>query len=225
MSADAREVKILLQGPAGKLEALSSEFAEADQPLVGVVCHPHPLYQGTMNNKVVTTIIKAWTEMGLHTIRFNFRGVESSEGEYAEGIGEQDDLKAVLDWALKQNSKAKFWLGGFSFGSFVSAEVALDIRYPIKALLSVAPPVNHFEFSKEKLPSCPWVVIQGDEDEVVPYQSVVTWFNTLKNHQKNLQLITLKGSSHFFHGRLIELKNEIVSTMQPLFSQSFSELD
>src|SRR5436189_4416294 len=94
--------------------------------MIGVVCHPHPLYQGTMHNKVVTTIAKAWQEMGMSTLRFNFRGVGLSEGEYGHGEGEQEDLKAVLNWILEQFPNAKICLGGFSFGAFIAAKVAAE---------------------------------------------------------------------------------------------------
>src|SRR6185437_198476 len=90
--------------------------------IVGIICHPHPLHQGTMHNKVVTTIVRAWQKMGLATIRFNFRGVGQSEGTYGDEVGEVEDLKAVIHWLRRQQrgKELKLWLGGFSFGALIS---------------------------------------------------------------------------------------------------------
>lgn len=223
-----QEESIILQGPAGKLEAKVFGFFDvsnlsSDSPkTIGIVCHPHPLYQGTMENKVVTTIIRAFQNLGLTTIRFNFRGVGKSEGSYGEGVGEIEDLKAVIEWVRQRHPRANIYLAGFSFGSYISVKVAVDFAqiYPITALLSVAPAIRLFDFLKLSQPSCPWIIIQGDQDELVAVEEVKSWFKSLQEKRSldlqssSLELIILPGASHFFHGRLIELKNLIIEKMK-----------
>lgn len=218
MGVDAKEKTLLIQGPSGKLEVRLQETLEpaAKVNRIGVVCHPHPLYQGTMDNKVVTTIARAWSALGLSTVRFNFRGVGQSEGEYAKGEGEKEDLKAVLDWLQSVYPNAVFWLGGFSFGAYIAISVAAQGSFPIQALLAVAPPVQHFPIGDTLVPKMPMIVIQGDQDEVVPYSAVQHWYDTMQKLKANITFITLKDASHFFHGRLIELKSEIIRSMEPL---------
>lgn len=244
-SAYAKEQKIYFKGPVGRLEGY---LYNSKHNLIGVICHPHPLHQGTMNNKVVTTIAKAWQELGLSTVRFNFRGVGESEGTYGHGTGEIEDLLAVLKELQEKFPNAHFWLAGFSFGSFISLSVAAknsqngkihqndqdqQNHFPINALLTVAPPVHHFDFLKlETLPSCPWLIIQGLLDSIVPVKDVLEWAKTMqekaelieqdnqetvdKQKDKWIKLITLSNAEHFFHGQLIELKNTIVENMKLL---------
>jgi alpha/beta superfamily hydrolase len=223
-----QEESIILHGPAGKLEAKVFGFFDvanlsSDSPkTIGIVCHPHPLYQGTMDNKVVTTIIRAFQNLGLATIRFNFRGVGKSEGSYGEGLGEIEDLKAVIEWARHRHPRANIHLAGFSFGSYISVKVAVDFAkiYSITALLSVAPAIRLFDFLKLSQPSCPWVIIQGNQDELVAMEEVKSWFKNLQEQctlvlpSSAMELIILPGASHFFHGRLIELKNLIIEKMK-----------
>ena len=139
------EQKIFIPGPSGRLEAQVAGILPENQiprdvtpKTVGIICHPHPLYQGTMHNKVVTTLVRAWQSLGLATIRFNFRGVGESEGQYGDQIGEVEDLKAVIKWLAKQKAQNidkdkqrtqafQLCLGGFSFGSLISAKVAADM--------------------------------------------------------------------------------------------------
>lgn len=232
------EEKIFIKGPSGQLEALvfgmpnlkaqiipNSEHTNSDDSkqsvpdlsklypeikTIGVVCHPHPLFQGTMTNKVVTTICKAWQSLGLPTVRFNFRGVGESEGSYGEGVGEQLDLEAILAFFYAIFPNVQFWLAGFSFGSYIALQVASNPNpFMVKALLSVAPPVQHFAFDRTGLPTCPWVIIQGTEDSLVPYEKVHQWIIPLILEKPDIQFITMGGAEHFFHGRLIELNTII----------------
>jgi len=191
-SAVAREEKVLFKGPSGNLEGLTFGLTSTViPPLIGVICHPHPLYQGTMNNKVVTTIAKAWQELGLPTVRFNFRGVGASEGSYGNGVGEIEDLQAVLAELQQQYPQVNFWLAGFSFGSFIALSVATQQRFPkrfpIQALLTVAPPVHHFDFLNLQIPPCPWLIIQGLLDTVVPADKVLSWVEEIKKTEKTVR--------------------------------------
>ncbi|MCH9644073.1 MAG: alpha/beta fold hydrolase [Gammaproteobacteria bacterium] len=194
-----------INGPAGALELETTFDADADS--VAIVCHPNPTQQGTMNNKVVTTLIKAFQQQHCATVRFNFRGVGQSEGAFANTVGEIEDLRAVLHWVLQVLPEHKVILAGFSFGSYVAANVANQWGDDkLQRLISIAPPVNMYDFYELNNISCPWLVVQGDQDEVVPADKVIAWA-----HQFPLQLEVMTGVGHFFHGKLIELR-ECVSS-------------
>ncbi|MBS0359303.1 MAG: alpha/beta hydrolase [Proteobacteria bacterium] len=199
--------KIFIQGPSGILETVVTYPSEETVSAIGVVCHPHPLMEGTMNNKVVTTVGRAFNEMGWLSVRFNFRGVGASEGSYADGIGEVDDVLAVLKWVSTEWPGIPIYLAGFSFGSFVAYCAAL--QWPVKQLIVIAPPVHHFDFTNKPLPQCPWVVIQGEKDEVVPPKEVFDWIEFL---EKKPQVIRFPDTGHFFHGKLVELRKELIKS-------------
>lgn len=204
ISGPVGNLEVALHYPSSNLSALSSDaLCLKSEKLIGIVCHPHPLYGGTMNNKVVTTVVKTLTEMGIPTIRFNFRGVGQSAGHYGEEIGEVDDLKAVVQWGLEKYPDSKLILAGFSFGAHVSARVAN--RHDVLALINIAPPVNHFDFSHIHRPSCPWLVVHGESDELVPLAEVETFAHSITG----LQFEKIPSASHFFHGKLVALREKI----------------
>jgi len=176
---------------------------------IGIICHPHPLYGGTMHNKVVDTLSRAFNESGIGTLRFNFRGVESSDGEYAQGVGEVDDLRAVLDWAQKQRPGHALWLAGFSFGAYVALNVARE--YPLKGLIIVAPPVNFFDFTALTPPECPWLLVQGEADEIVPSTEALTWAEA---QNPAPQIVRMPEVGHFFHGRLNQLRDHLLGWVE-----------
>ena len=193
---------VSIPGPAGMLEG-RVDCAVGDEALgIAVICHPHPLYGGSMHNKVVHTLAKSFAESNYTAVRFNFRGVGGSAGSYDEGIGETDDAMAVIDWGYKQQPDMPVILAGVSFGSFVALQAA--VKTQTKALITVAPPVRMFDFESLQDIDCPWLLIQGDEDEVVDINSVINWVRTLQ-HPPQMEIIN--GSSHFFHGKLIELRS------------------
>ncbi len=204
-----------LSGPAGKLETISdvAEAAEARRG-IAVVCHPHPLQGGTMHNKVVTMVERALRESGLDTLRFNFRGTGESAGSYDEGRGEGDDLAAVAAWARRVRPHDALWLAGFSFGSYVSIRNAA--RLHADALISIAPPVGRWDFEDLALPGCPWLVVQGEEDEIVEPQAVFDWVDALGRDapQQPLELVRMPETSHFFHRRLMDLRGAIKHAVQ-----------
>lgn len=175
-----------------------------------IICHPHSLMGGTMNNKVVTTLARAFAELGHHTVRFNFRGVGESQGVYDAGIGETHDVLTIWDWVKERRPQDQIWLAGFSFGSYVALRAASQ-RAPAQ-LVSIAPPVHNFnfDFSAISRPSCPWLVVQGDQDEVVDPQLVFDW---IKTFDAPPELITMPGATHFFHGRLVELRHLLVEAL------------
>jgi len=148
-------------------------------------------------------------ELGLATVRFNFRGVGESEGEFADGVGEVDDLLAVVDWVRKVRPDADLWLGGFSFGSFISLKAAQDL--PVRQLISIAPPVERYGFDELITPNCPWLVVQGDEDDVVSPQAVFDWVDSL---DQKPELVVMEETGHFFHRRLMDLRGLIKNSVQ-----------
>lgn len=194
--------RLMLSGPAGPLEALVETPLEFDGSRMAVICHPHPLYGGTMDNKVVHTAARALQEKGYATVRFNFRGVGKSAGAFDEGRGEADDATAVADWATNRWPEATLTLAGFSFGSFVAFQVAA--RRSTRQLYTIAPPVRRFDFTKYPVPSAPWVVIQGDHDELVDHHDVLAWTEHVSPPPT---VVVMPGAEHFFHGRLNDLRN------------------
>ncbi|MDX2164294.1 MAG: alpha/beta hydrolase [Gammaproteobacteria bacterium] len=176
---------------------------EQDNPrIVGIVCHPHPLQGGTMNNKVVTTLTRVIREFGGTAIRFNYR-------KFDHGIGELQDTLEIVQFAQKKWPEAELWLAGFSYGAYLSLKAATQAQ-DIKQLISVAPAVNHMNFSGLH-PHCPWIVVVAEDDEVVPAQDIKQWIQTL-NPQPTV--LDFENTSHFFHGKLIQLRDILLETLQ-----------
>ncbi len=210
-----QETHLLLPGPAGELELLFSPVPSgSEQQSIAVICHPHPLYGGTMNNKVVTTLAKTFLQLNMPTVRFNFRGVGQSAGSYGQAEGELQDLFAVLAWVKETAPQAELWLAGFSFGAYIAirAAVLLQRSHSLKetalaGLVTVAPPVNHFPLGEPVKITCPWLVVQGGQDEIVPSEAVLAWLADLDPKPR---LISFPEAGHFFHGGLTELKQALI---------------
>lgn len=196
-----------LPGPSGALEILGEGF---DAPFKGIaiICHPHPLHGGTMLNKVVHYLARTTRELGLASLRFNYRGVGKSEGSYGEGIGESEDLLAIIDWVDEHYPGTPLWLAGFSFGCYVVLRAAGQRQ--VRQLITIAPAVNRLDFSELPLPNCPWLLVHGDEDEVVPFAEVVEWVNSLSTPPET---IYLDGVGHFFHGQLPRLQENLMARL------------
>lgn len=198
-----KEVHQFIDGAVGKLELLSNYPKESfASNVIAVVCHPHPLYDGTMNNKVTYTLARTFNRLGMKAVRFNFRGVGASEGEFDNGAGEVDDLLAVLAWVKQQHPQKKIWLAGFSFGAYIALKAAG--QFEVDKLITVAPPVNFFDFSGVQTPERDWIIVQGLDDEIVPPQQVIDWVNELPGKPR---AIYLDGVGHFFHKRLTLLSD------------------
>lgn len=194
-------VTLSLPGPAGALEALTACPApQNDAGATVVICHPHPVYGGTLHNKVVHTLARAFVEQGLRSVRFNFRGVGQSAGSFAHGVGETDDLLAVIEWVRARRPQDPIWLAGFSFGAYVALRAAA--RAQVAGLVTVAPAVHLYDFSALQLPTCPWLLLQGEDDEVVPVEQVRSWLAAITVRP---QVLFLPGVGHFFHQRLHEV--------------------
>lgn len=206
-----------IAGPAGALEAVLDRSTNADAAdAVAVVCHPHPLQQGTMTNKVVTTVARAFTRLGADAVRFNFRGVGKSAGSYADGVGERDDALAVVAWCRERWPGRRLYLGGFSFGAAVAAAIAA--RVAPAGLVTVAPPVDRLPADFVP-PACPWLLVHGEADDVVPLRPVLDWVARLPERPR---VVTLPGVGHFFHGNLPALTQAVVDAFGADFGREAS---
>ena len=204
-----------IAGPAGNIEALLETPSGFKGDRVALLCHPHPQYQGTMLNKVVHTLARAMTDMGIAALRFNFRGVGASEGEFADGIGEIADVEAVAMSVAKRWPEAELWLAGFSFGAIVSVLAAANLK-PAQ-LISIAPAVNLPGRRVEASLESPWLIIQGAADELVPVAAVRDWVATI---DPSPDLVVLPGVDHFFHGQLVTLRETLLQKLSPHTDQS-----
>ncbi|HET7930620.1 MAG TPA: alpha/beta fold hydrolase [Rhodanobacteraceae bacterium] len=200
----------LLPSPAGVLE-VATAVPEPGCARAGnvVICHPNPAQGGTMRNKVVTMLERSLRESGLSTVRFNFRGIGASTGAFDNGDGETGDLVAVAQWLRKVRPNDALWLAGFSFGSYIALRCARSLA--ADALITVAPPVGRYEFGELSAPGCRWLVVQGEEDEVVAPQGVFDWIETL---DPKPVLIRMPDTGHFFHRRLMDLRGAVKNAVR-----------
>lgn len=198
--------ELFINGHAGGLETLITrpENINDTTPIV-IICHPHPLYGGSMTNKVVHMLAKSFNELNAITVRFNFRGVGKSEGEFAHGVGEAEDLQLLANELKQWRPQAPIWLAGFSFGAYVATRAQAIIK--AEKLLLVAPPVSMYDFDELNEINIPWVVIQGGQDEVIDANAVKNWVSERSIHP---HLIWMEDAGHFFHGKLIDLKEALL---------------
>ncbi|WP_367108572.1 alpha/beta hydrolase [uncultured Psychrobacter sp.] len=205
----------LIPAPAGVLEV--DALWQQDNPndpntdTVALLCHPNPLYEGTMNNKVVTTMYRFARDNGMHAVRFNFRGVGQSTGEHDYAEGEVVDAMTVLQWISSQTTARKLWLGGFSFGGYVTARVAEQMLsaphvwglsdFEIANVALISPSVEKNDTSDLQLPIDKTFEIYGNADKVIDPASMQAFAE-----QQGITTSIVDGAGHFFHGRLSELK-------------------
>lgn len=205
----AKEQALLIPGPCGHLEVMIHAADDggvfAARQAVAIICHPHPLHGGTMDNKVVTTLMRVYRDLGVHAVRFNFRGVGESEGDFDNAIGEQEDLLAVVAWVNQQFPSAPLLLAGFSFGSSVAAQVSYQVP-KLQHLTLIAPPVERYPYARDGRFGCPVCVVQGDADERVIAEGVYQWVGAL---QGMVELVRYPQAGHFFHGYLTALKVDL----------------
>lgn len=206
----SRDQSVAIAGPQGKLEALLRTPASPRNGLVAIVCHPHPLHGGTMDNKVVSTLVRAFDEVDIPSVRFNFRGVGASEGSYADGVGEVEDLQAVADWVRDQFAGCKLVLAGFSFGSGVVSNGCQSLADVVQGIF-VAPPVGRYNFAEASSYPCPVTVVMGDKDELVSPEDVYQWSDSLS---PPATVISLPDASHFFHGQLVIFREQLVASLK-----------
>jgi uncharacterized protein len=194
--------EVIFNGPDGRLEGRYHHRKESTAP-IALLLHPHPLHGGTMNNKLVYTLYQVFVERGFSVLRFNFRGVGRSQGEFDNGPGELSDAASALDWMQSYNPNASgCWIGGFSFGAWIGMQLMMR-RPEISGFISLAPPasVNDFTF----LAPCPssGLIIHGEKDEVVPVSSVGKLAQKLSS-QKTIKIDyqVIADADHFFQDKI-----------------------
>ncbi len=190
--------KLFIDGPAGKLEIAVNDCGESRRG-VALVAHPHPLYGGTLDNKVVQTLAKAFVRLGYCALRLNFRGVGASEGVFDEGRGEVEDFLALARYGQQSYGTAELAIGGFSFGGFVAASAASQLAP--RHLVLAAPAVGRFAVGAVAAHA---LVIHGEEDDVVPLKDVLDWARP-----QALPVVVFPGAGHFFHGALVSLQRVV----------------
>ena len=181
---------------------------------LAVICHPHPLFGGAMDNKVVHTLWRTFKSAGINALRFNFRGVGGSDGDHDNGVGETDDLAEIISWISERYPGKPLYLAGFSFGAFVAAAYAArEACHPLAHLFLIAPPVHHFNMADIRRLSTPVSIIMGEQDELVPVENVRQWEKSLSVPVAT-RLHYLPDATHFFHGHLNHLKELVIADLK-----------
>jgi alpha/beta superfamily hydrolase len=203
---NSHTVRQSIAGPAGAIECAIDAPSGAPRGTV-VVCHPHPQHGGTMDNKVVQTLARAFVALGWRSVRFNFRGIGASQGAGDDGVGEVDDALAVI--AAFTADGSPFMLAGFSFGAYVAAQAATRLADGAKPqrMVLVGPSTERQQMANVPADT---VVIHGETDDVVPLAATLAWARP-----QALPIIVLPGVGHFFHGQLGLLKNVVVQELTP----------
>lgn len=207
MSIPLKPGQYLLPGPVGLLEVAIEVPASAVPDRVALLCHPHPLHGGTMHNKVVTTMARACLGANLISVRFNYRGVGNSAGEYDHARGECLDALAVANWLRESLPGVRFLIGGFSFGAYIAYQIHDTLA--CWELWLIAPPVEHLDFSAKPL-ATPTTVVVAEADEVCSPSAIHAWLAT---QGAQVKCESFPGASHFFHGQLVALRRSLQSRL------------
>ncbi len=197
--------EVIFNGPAGRIEGRYQPAAVRNAP-IAMILHPHPEFGGTMNNQIAYRLFYMFKERGFAVLRFNFRGVGRSQGQFDHGTGELSDAASALDWVQSIHPEARFcWVAGFDFGAWIGMQLLMR-RPEIEGFISIAPPANLNDFSF--LAPCPssGLIIHGDIDKVVPQKDVQTLVDKLKS-QKGIVIDQkiIEGANHFFDQKVDEL--------------------
>lgn len=201
--------EVFFNGPAGRIEARYTESSNKKAPLA-LVLHPHPLYGGTMNNKVVYNIYKTLVDHDFTVLRINFRGVGRSQGQFDNGAGELTDAATALDWLQLNNPFSNVNLiAGFSFGAWIAMQLIMR-RPEINNFIAVSPPVNKYDFSFLTPCPIPGFIIQGDQDSIVSEEAVLELAQKLsKQRHSKVDYKIIPGADHFFRTKIDELNQTI----------------
>jgi len=211
--------EVIFNGPDGRIEGRYNHSKLPNAPLA-LLLHPHPQYGGTMNNKVIYNLYQSFVRRGFSTLRFNFRGVGRSQGSFDRGEGELSDAAAALDWLQTFNPNAtSCWIAGFSFGAWIGMQLLMR-RPEIAGFISMAPPANIYDFSF--LAPCPasGLIIQGNQDEIVPLESVNKLVDKL-SHQRGIKIDyrVIPGANHFFHDHL----DDVIACMESYLDRRLAQ--
>lgn len=214
MGAKHESQNFCLDGPAGRLEAVLWTPSAASPPMATVVCHPHPLFGGTLHNKVVYNAAKALDEMGLAVLRFNFRGAGLSEGRHDRGAGELGDVQSALDFLGDRFPRVPLLLAGFSFGCWVGLRVGCSDSRATR-LIGLGAPVNDSDFSYLRQCAKPKLFIHGSNDEFGAASRVRAMVATLPGEN---ELVVVDGVDHFFTGKIDLVGKAITEWLRPAVS-------
>lgn len=211
--------EIIINGSEGRIEGRYHQNENKQAPVV-LVLHPHPLYGGTMNNKIVYRLYHTFVQNGFSALRFNFRGVGKSQGKYDEGIGELSDAATALDWLQQQNPDAPTcWITGFSFGAWISLQLLMR-RPELEGFVAVSPPANLYDFSF--LSPCPaaGLITQGDKDDVVSEDAVSKLAQKLgAQHGTQVNYKVISGADHYYRG----VEEDLGKTVNEYISQRMTD--
>jgi alpha/beta superfamily hydrolase len=209
--AGSRLVPLTIAGPAGRLEALLQEHEARDHAIAALVCHPHPLYGGTMHNKVAHRAASVLHELGAAALRFNFRGAGASEGSHDRGEGELEDARAALRFLAGRYPEARRWVAGFSFGAWIAARLAAA-ETGIERVILIAPPVQTSSFDVLRTLAVPKLVFQGLDDTVCAPGALHAQFPGWAEPKK---LVEIPGATHFFDRQLGALADAMREALAP----------
>ena len=194
--------EVIFNGPEGRLEGRYQHSKKANGP-IALVLHPHPLHGGTMNNKVTYALYQTFVKRGFSVLRFNFRGVGRSQGQFDSGIGEMSDAAAALDWMQTHNPNASTcWIGGFSFGAWIAMQLMMR-RPEIGGFISIAPPADAYDFTF--LAPCPasGQIIHGDKDDLVPLAAVDKLAQKISSQKTiSIDYRVIEGADHLFSAHM-----------------------
>ena len=215
--------EVIITGPEGRMEGRYHPPKEPNAP-IALILHPNPQQGGTMNNRIVYDLFNIFAKRGFATLRFNFRGVGRSQGEYDEGVGELSDAATAMDWLQGANPDAKqCWVAGFSFGAWICMQLLMR-RPEIDSFISIAPPTNKYDFSF--LAPCPssGLLVHGTDDAMVPEEST-NRLNKKLSAQKRIKISykVIKGANHFFHQKEAELGQIVSKYLDTQFKQIAKE--
>ena len=193
-----------IQGPAGRLEVLLDEPPDVVRAAV-VFAHPHPQFGGTMHTKAVYQGAKAFTRIGCEVLRFNFRGVGTSEGAWDEGRGEMDDFRAALDVMRSRHPEVPLWAAGMSFGAWIALTAGAEDS-SVTTLVGIAPPLSRYDFESVAASGKPKFFIQGERDEICPLKEMYGFYSRCSDPK---ELVVIDGADHLFDGKVLEVGDAI----------------
>lgn len=201
--------EVIFAGPEGRIEARYHKNEQKNAP-IAIVLHPHPVYGGTMNNKVTYNLYQAFVRHGFSVMRFNFRGVGRSQGKFDDGIGEMTDAATALDWMQQNHPDASTcWVGGFSFGSWIAMQLLMR-RPELEGFLAISPPASMYDFSF--LSPCPssGLIAQGDADDVVKEEAVSKLAAKLATQKGGkVEYRVVRNADHYYRNHMDELNKLI----------------
>lgn len=212
--------EVKFNGPDGRIEGRYHHAKSPTAP-IALLLHPHPQHGGTMNNKVVYAMYQCFMQHGFSVLRFNFRGVGRSQGQFDSGLGELSDAATALDWMQNHNPNTRTcWIAGFSFGAWIAMQLMMR-RPEISHFISVAPPANANDFTF--LAPCPasGMIVHGTDDGVVPIASVDKLISKLSSQQNiEIDYRTIKGCDHFFAGQIDTLSGHVADYLAKALSDA-----